>query len=106
MDDLAVFGVGDFGDPHLGRVVGIASKDPSRVEDLSSAGGIKGGTVENQRRTRGFGRLPNFGIEVVEERVVVVKAVGHASFYLTTEDHRERIVEAIPEVTQQDAPSE
>jgi hypothetical protein len=81
VDDLAVFGVSDFGDPHLGRVVRIASKDPSCVEDLSAAGGIKGGTVENQRGTRSFCRLANFGVEVVEERIVVVEARGHGKTF-------------------------
>ena len=103
VDDHAVFGVGDFGDAQLGWVVRIASKDPSRVEDLSAAGGIKGGAVENQCWAWTFRRLPNFGVEVVEEGIVVVEAVGHAGFYLTTEDteeHGGRILEAVP--TEQD----
>ena len=82
--DSAVFRVGDFGDSQLG--VGVGG-DPSGVEDLPATRGIEGGAVENQRGTRGVEHFADFGIEVVEEGIVVVEARGHGEeTILTTED--------------------
>ena len=54
--------------------------------DLSVAGGVKGGAVEDERRTRAVGEFADFGVEVVEEGVVVVEAGGHGQHYLNTEN--------------------
>jgi hypothetical protein len=82
VDDVAVFGVGDLGDAKFGG--GVFSGEPAGVVKLAAAGGIEGGAVENERGTRGFEDWVDFGVEVVEEGVVVVEAVGHGklSFYL------------------------
>jgi hypothetical protein len=50
--------------------------------DLSAAGGIESGTVENERRTWVLEGLADFGVEGVEKRVVIVEAVGHAKSIL------------------------
>ncbi len=82
--DSAVFRVGDFGDSEFGVCV---RSDPSGVEYLAAAGGIEGGAVENERRARGVEDFADFGVEVVEERIVVVEACGHGEdTILTTED--------------------
>jgi hypothetical protein len=54
-----------------------ACGDYAGVEDLAAAGGIEGGAVENDSRARSLGYVTEFGIESVEERVVIVEAVGH-----------------------------
>ena len=53
--------------------------DPASVEDLAAAGGIERAPVENQGRTGAVLQFADLGIEVVEEGVVVVEAVGHGS---------------------------
>jgi hypothetical protein len=73
MDDAAVFGVGDFGDTKFV----VAGEEGAGIVDLASAGGIEGGPVENDGGTRGFEDGVDFGVEVVEEGIVVVEAVGH-----------------------------
>ena len=45
---------------------------------LASAGGIEGGAVENERRPGRVSDLTHFGVEVVEEGVVVVEAIRHS----------------------------
>ena len=50
VDDAAIFGVGDFGDAELAG----ARREPSRIVNLASAGGIERGAVENER---GAGRV-------------------------------------------------
>jgi hypothetical protein len=45
---------------------------------LASAGGIEGRAVENERRAGRVSDLAHFGVEVVEEGVVVVEATGHS----------------------------
>ena len=52
VDDVAVFGVGDFGDAEFDG--GVFRGKPSGVVNLAAAGGIEGGAVENERGTRGF----------------------------------------------------
>ncbi len=71
--DASVFEVGDFADFVTDRVGG----DDARVEDLASAGGVEGGAVEDDCRALGLWEFFDFGFEVVEEGIVVVKAVGH-----------------------------
>src|SRR6202035_2065625 len=88
VDDVTVFGVGDFGDAEFGGGVGVGigggrgggfwRRDPAGVVDLSAAGGVEGGAVENERRARGLDDRADLGVEVVEEGVAVVEAVGHA----------------------------
>jgi len=46
--------------------------------NLAAAGGVEGGVVENDRRARRVNDLPHFGVEVVEEGVVVIEAIGHS----------------------------
>ena len=81
MDDVAVFGVGDFGDAEFG----VGRDDRARVVDLAAAGGVERGAVENQRWARRFDHRADFGVEVVEKGVVVVEAVGHAFFSIGME---------------------
>jgi len=64
VDDVAVFGVGDFGDAEFDG--GVFRGKPSGVVNLAAAGGIEGGAVENERG-RGFRGLNGLGVEVVEE---------------------------------------
>ena len=78
VDDASVFGVGDFGDFELR----VSRCDGAGVVDLASAGGIEGRAVEDERRARGVNDVTDFGVEVVEEGVVVVEAVGHGCTYL------------------------
>ena len=85
MDDAAVFGVGDFGDSEFCVVGG----DRAGVEDLAAAGGIEGGAVEDQGGPRSLVDFADFGVEVVEEGVVVVEAVVMGRDYFTTEDTEE-----------------
>ena len=73
VDDAAIFGVGDFGDAELAG----GRREPSRIVNLASAGGIEGGAVENERQAGRVSDLAHFGVEVVEEGVVVVEAIGH-----------------------------
>ena len=92
VDDFAIFGLGDFGDAQLGGVrwtfilcagrCRVLENDPAGVEDLPAAGGIERGAVENQRRARRLAYLPHFGVEVVEEGVVVVETVGHRAEFI------------------------
>ena len=50
MNDAAVFGFGNFGDSRFASSVEITSC----VEDLSAAGGIEGGAVQDQLRGAGI----------------------------------------------------
>jgi hypothetical protein len=75
MHDAAVFGVGGFGDAEFVVVVGYG--DVPGVVDLSAAGGVEGGAVENEGWTWGFDYLVYFGVEVIEKGILVVEAVGH-----------------------------
>ena len=52
--------------------------------DLAAAGGVKGGAVEGDCRSRGFSDVANLGVEGIEEGVVVVEASGHYGFILIT----------------------
>ena len=72
MDDVAVFSVGDFGHAEFGFV----RDQPASVVDLAAAGGVEGGAVENDGWTRGFEDGADFGVEVVEEGIVIVETVG------------------------------
>ena len=45
--------------------------------DLAAAGRVEGGAVENDGWARSFGDVADFGVEVVEEGVVIVKAFSH-----------------------------
>jgi hypothetical protein len=76
MDDAAIFGIGDFNDAELAG----SRREPSRIVNLASAGGIEGGVVEDQRRAAIFvsGEFADHAVEVVEERVVVVETIGHS----------------------------
>ena len=76
VNDATVFCLGYFGDAMSGTV----RRDPSGVVDLASAGGIEGGPVESDCWTRGLRDFADFRVEVVEEGVVVVEAVGHRIF--------------------------
>ena len=62
MDHLAVFRIRNLGHAHLGA--GIRT-DPTGVEDLHSARGIKGGAVENQRWAWRVDHISDFCVEVV-----------------------------------------
>jgi hypothetical protein len=81
VDDSAIFRVGDFRDSE--SLVAVDG-DRADVEDLSSASRVKGGTIEDEGWTLACGDLFDFGVEVVEEGVVVVETVGHGEllFYL------------------------
>ena len=46
--------------------------------NLASAGGVEGGAVENECGTWRVNDVAHFGVEVVEEGVVVVEALGHS----------------------------
>src|ERR1700740_3112356 len=79
---MAIFRVGNFGDLDLFT----AERDRTGVKYLAAAGGIEGSAVENDCRTRCLVDFADFGVEVVQERVVVVEAVRHGRrIYLTTE---------------------
>jgi hypothetical protein len=56
---------------------GFGGKYPASVVDLAAAGGVESGAVENERRARGFDDRADFGVEVVEEGILVVEAAGH-----------------------------
>ena len=75
MHNAAVFSVGYFRDAKF--VIIICYRDVAGVVDLAAAGGVKGGAVKNDGRARRVLNLADFGVEVVEERVVVVEALGH-----------------------------
>ena len=81
VDDSAVFGVGDFRDSE--SLVAVDG-DGADVEDLSPASRVEGGTIEDDSWALACGNLFDFGLEVVEEGVVVVETVGHGEllFYL------------------------
>lgn len=74
VDHFAVFCVSDFGDAELGG----ARREPSRIVNLASAGGIEGGAIENERRAGRVNDLAHFGLEVVDEGIVIVEAIGHS----------------------------
>lgn len=99
MDDASVFGVSNLDDFEL-RVGG---GDCAGVEDLSAAGGIKRCAVEEHCRARCFDDFVHLGVEVVEERVVIVETVGHGLEIILTADgigmERRRGLTAIPLLT-------
>jgi hypothetical protein len=74
MDNAAIFGIGDFNDAELAG----GRREPSRIVNLASAGGIEGGAVEDKRWAGRASDVAHFGVEVVKEGVVVVEAIGHS----------------------------
>jgi hypothetical protein len=76
MDDPAVLPLGDFGN----SVFRCSRRDPSGVVDLAPAGWIKGSTVESNCRSRAFGDVADLPFKLLQKRVVIVEAIGHASF--------------------------
>ena len=76
VDDSAIFSVDDFGDAESFG----AGFDRAGVENLPAAGGVEGGAVEDEGGAGISTDLCDFGFEVVEERIVVVEAVGHRIF--------------------------
>src|SRR6185312_591558 len=73
MKNASLFVIGDYGNLNLARI----DKNFSCVVDLPTAGGIKGGAVEDNNGLAGNRkRVDNMSIEVVEEGVVVIKAVS------------------------------
>ena len=79
MDDAAVFGVGNFG--HGNSF--ISGRNDSPVMYLAAAGGIERGAVQNYSGLWAFADLSHLGIEVVEERVVVIEALCHAQNHIS-----------------------
>jgi hypothetical protein len=82
VDHVTIAVICDFGDVKL--VTGIrripGESDPARVKDLAPARGIESGAVENERGARTFDYLVDFGVEVVEEGILIVEAFGHGAF--------------------------
>src|ERR1700758_2732321 len=78
MNDPPVFRVSYLGDSEFL----VAGNDPAGIVDLPSAGRIEGGAIEDYRGTVSSGKFLDFGIEVVEEGIVVVEAVGHGSEFI------------------------
>ena len=74
VDQLAILVLGDFGDAKFGVWVG---GDPAGIEDLAAAGRIERRLVENNAGTWGFEHFADFGVEIVEEGIVVVETRGH-----------------------------
>ena len=79
MDDAAVCRVGNFGHGELF----ITGQNDSPVVYLAAAGGIERGAVQHDPRPWAFHDLPHFGIEIVEERVVVIEALCHAQNHIS-----------------------
>ena len=84
MDDAAVCCVGNFGHGELF----ITGQNDSPVVYLAAAGGIERSPVQDYPRLWAFRDLPNFGVEVVEERVVVIEALCHAQIIFHHRGHR------------------
>ena len=79
MDDVAVFRVGYFGHNELF----VTGRNDSPVVYLAAAGGIERSAVQHYPRFWAFADLLHFGIEVVEERVVVIQALCHAQNHIS-----------------------
>ena len=79
MDNAAVFRVSNFGHGELF----ITAQNDSPVVYLAAAGGIERGPVQDYPRLWAFRDPPHFGIEVVEERVVVIEALCHAQNHIS-----------------------
>jgi len=78
VDDFAVFGVVDFGNPESRfGVCSIGRHDPACVKNLAAARWIEGGAVKDKRRAWSVEDFADLGIEVIEERVAIVKAFRH-----------------------------
>ena len=69
-----------------------ARAKPAGVVDLAAAGGVEGGAVENDCWARGFDHRTDFGVKMVEKRIVVVEAVGHAFFSIGIEREGNQVV--------------
>ena len=73
VDDASVCGISDLGDFEIFVFCG----NDTGVEDLAAAGWVEGGAVEEKSWLGIRLKFTYFGFEVVEERVVVVEALGH-----------------------------
>jgi hypothetical protein len=74
MKDASVFFVGDFSDGDR-FAVGCEHAD---IMDLAAAGGIKRGPIKyDSKPALALKSFDYASVEVVEERVAIVKAVGH-----------------------------
>ncbi len=62
------------------KVYGIVRHDPAGVKNLAAARRIEGRAVEDHCRTGAdSGELFDFGVEVIEERIVIVEALSHGT---------------------------
>jgi hypothetical protein len=78
MHNPSVFAVGDLSN----ALFRCSRTDPTGVVDLPSASRIERSAVESDCRPRAFSDLADLAFKLVEEGVVIVEPVGHASFIL------------------------
>src|SRR5581483_470384 len=73
MDHPAIFGFGNFGDPKSA----LAASDPASIVELSTAGGIERGAVQDHAGTWALADFSNRRLESVEEGILIVEALSH-----------------------------
>src|ERR1700733_6515519 len=77
MKNRPIFLLSDFSDAQSGRAV--SNHNPSGVEHLSPAGGIKRGAIQNDRLARiaGYRRVQNLGLKLIKKRIGIIKMLSH-----------------------------
>ena len=78
MQDPAILVLGNLNNPQTLTFASIGGPQPSRIKNLSTAGGVKRSAILNQRRTRIYRHdLDKIRFKLVKKRIVVVKAFVH-----------------------------
>jgi hypothetical protein len=77
MQDSAIIVLGNLNNPQTLAFASIGGQ-PSRIKNLSTAGGVERSAIQNQRRTRIYRRhLDKICFKLVKKRIVVIEAFAH-----------------------------